>query len=201
MKRLGPDEEKRLLRLCVESDQCEDFVRQYYNLVYYSVKKVYDSKKSAYTHEDIEDRLQEVFERLFDGGKKKLRQYNPEFGLRLDGWIRLISAQTVLNHFRKKKEMLDFGNYRVPVEDFDSAFGNKAEGRRLDARQTLMAVRDAVEKLNSPYKIVLKLDWFHFLGPPEISEIINKPVSEVYVIKSRGISRLKKILKESGFGF
>ncbi|MCP4106299.1 MAG: sigma-70 family RNA polymerase sigma factor [Desulfobacteraceae bacterium] len=196
MNKLTPEEEQQLLLECIKHDRCAGLVRQYFNLVYYTVRKIYIAKKIRFTTEDIEDRQQDVFEKLFENNKKKLRQYNRKHGLRLEGWIRLIAARTILSHLRKKKELLDDEDFRIPIEDFDNEFGGKSEDRRLDARQKLLKTVEAVENLSPPYDLVLKLDWFHWRSPEEISEILGRPVDDIYVLKSRAVKQLKKILKE-----
>ncbi len=185
-----------LLDDCIKYNRCEKLVQLYYNLIYHSVRKVYLAKRIPHTPDDIEDRLQEVFEKLYEKKMKKLRLYDPKFGLRLDGWIRLITTRTVLSHFRKRQEMLDNENFKIPIDDFVDEIAGKLEAPRLEARQRLKVVIDAVENLHPPYDLVLKLEWFHWLGPAEISEIIHRPVNEIYVIKSRAIAKLKKNLRE-----
>lgn len=192
IKRLTPEQEQELLRECIKHNKCTRLVQQYYKLVFRTVQKIYIARKIPHTPEDIEDRQQDIFEKLFEKNKKRLKQYNPELGLRLDRWITLIATRTMSDHLKAKKNPLDKGDFRIPIEDSDKELGGISDDKRLDARQNLLLIAEAVENLPSPYDLVLKLGWFHGCSPKEISEILGKSVDNIYVLKSRAEKMLKK---------
>lgn len=191
--KLTAEQEREILRECIEKDECYRIFRQYLNLVRSIAIKIYRSKGVSFTSADMEDRVQDVFEVLFKYNKQKLRQYDPQHGLRFEGWIRLIAAQTVLDYFKRKKEFLNITDekIRIPVEDMDMISGEKRAGTSAET-QCIMA--DAIEKLPPDQKLVLKMEYFKGLSPQEIAKYLGKTVNNIYQIKTRALESLRKIL-------
>jgi RNA polymerase sigma factor for flagellar operon FliA len=52
-------------------------------------------------------------------------------------------------------------------------------------------IQDAMEKLPSRDRLVLKLHYYHELSLPEVASLIHTSVGATYTIKSRAIERLR----------
>lgn len=192
MTALQNEEQMRILQQCVNENECTALVKQYLHLVRHTVSKVYRNKGIPFTSEDLEDRVQDVFEVLFKYNKQKLRQYDSKHGLKVDGWIRLITVHTVLDSFRGKQDVLKENNgLRIPLEDLEM----KTEGRYAgtDAESKCIAA-DAVNKLAADEKLVLKLEYQKGLAPKKIGQSMGKTANNIYQIKRRALENLRKIL-------
>ena len=189
MKRLSPEEERQLLYECIICGKKEKLVQQYWNPVYHIVRKTLTMKNVHFTHEDIEDLRNEVFVKLFDRGCRRLRQYREELGHGLAGWIALIANRTVLNYLRKKGfNSLSRKNTRVPIEEIPDL---KHKNNRLEVMEERRIIQDAMEKLPSRDRLVLKLHYYHELSLPEVASLIHTSVGAIYTIKFRAIERLR----------
>lgn len=189
MKRLSPEEDRQLLYECIVCGNKEKLVQQYWNLVCHIVRKTLTMKNVRFTHEDIEDLRNEVFLKLFDKGCWRLKQYREELGHGLAGWIALIANRTVLNDLRKKGfNGLSRKNTRVPIEEIVDLKNKK---NSLEVMEERRLIQDAMEKLPSRDRLVLKLHYYHELSLPEVASLIHTSVGAVYTIKSRAIERLR----------
>jgi len=193
MKKLTPEQE--ILKECLDKNQCEKLVGQYSNLIRAIVKKEFQKRGIPFTFEDIEDRVQDVFEALFKNDKHKLRQYNPKFGLSLKNWIILISTRVIQDYFKRKKELLNITDekIRIPVDDLDITCGNHFENG-FDA-ETKCISDNAIEKLLPEQKLLIKLEYYKGLSPQKIGKILGKTTNNIYQIKKRALENLRKILQ------
>ncbi|MGE0083976.1 MAG: sigma-70 family RNA polymerase sigma factor [Desulfococcaceae bacterium] len=192
MKTLTNEQQMQILQECVNENECSALVRQYLHLVRNTVSKVYRSKAIPFTSEDLEDRVQDVFEVLFKYNKQKLRQYDPKHGLKVDGWIRLITTQTVLDSFKGRQDFIKKNDgFRIPLEDLEMMTGGKYAGTDTE---TACILSDATEKLPPNEKLVLKLEYKKGLAPEEIGRCMGKTANNIYQIKKRAIENLKKIM-------
>lgn len=189
MKRLSLEEERQLLHECIVYGKKHKVVQQYWNLVYYTVRKTLIIKNVPFTGEDIEDLRNEVFVKLFDKGCWRIRQYREKLGHGLAGWIALIANRTVLNYLRKKGfNGLSRKNTRVPIEEI---LDLRHEKNSLEVMEERRLIQDAMEKLPSRDRLVLKLHYYHELSLPEVASLISTSVGATYTIKSRAIERLR----------
>ena len=189
MKRLSPEEERQLLHECIVCGRKDKVIQQYWNLVHYTVRKTLIIKNVPFTGEDIEDFRNDIFVKLFDKGCRRLRQYREELGHGLAGWIALIANRTVLNYLRKKGfNSLSRKNTKVPIEEI---LDLKHEKNSLEVMEERRLIQDAMEKLPSRDRLVLKLHYYHELSLPEVASLIRTSVGATYTIKSRAIERLR----------
>ncbi len=195
MNRLSPEEERQLLYECIISGKKHKLVQQYWNLVYHTVRKTFTVKHVPFTQEDIEDLRNEVFVQLFDKGCWRLRQYREELGHGLAGWITLIANRTVLNYLRKRGfDSLSWQNTRVPIEEI---LDLKQEKNSLEVMEERRLIQDAMEKLPSRDRLVLKLHYYHELSLLDVASAIHRTAGATYTIKSRAIKRLKALINVS----
>ena len=195
MKRLSLEEERQLLHECIVCGKKHKVVQQYWNLVYYTVRKTLIIKNVPFIVEDIEDLRNEVFVKLFDKGCWRLKQYRKKLGHGLAGWIALITNRTVLNYLRKRGfDSLSWQNSKVQIEEDHRL---KQEEINLETMEDKRLIHDAMEKLPSRDRLVLKLHYYHELSLPEVASAIHRTVAATYTIKLRAIKRLKALISVS----
>jgi len=189
-------EEKDMLDECIHHNKCERLVGRYWEIVRFTVLRGFlQLRQVHFTEDDIEELRNDVFVRLFEHDRKKLRQYDESFGLSLRNWIQLIASQTVGMYLRKKDRIGYLGTgHLIPVEDSDEALGSTDEMPRYDARQLLMLLKEMMKELSHTERLVLQLHFDQGLSWQEVASALNRNINNIYQIRHRALKRLKEIL-------
>lgn len=194
MKRLTPEEEMRLLTECIKKGNCESLITRYWNYVYFAVRETLRICGIRDSVANLEDYRNTVFVRLLENDRRRLRKYEPEAGLRLTGWIKLISVRTVLNELRKKgfdTPNADRRRLDLPEDFFsgDAHIPTPPESRRWGT------ILEAMARLSPRDRLVLKLCFFHGLSVPEVANALRQTTGATYTIKSRALKNLRQAIK------
>ena len=190
------EKERKILEDCLLRGNKQALVQEYWNLVYFTVRKIIISKNMHFSVQDIESLRNDVFIQLFDKDCKKLRQYKENLGKGLTPWIKLVAVHTTINNL-KKKDPVGFSAQKARVElDLVQEKLGYDEEERLDARQGLIYVQEAMKQLPSRYELVLKLHYFDGLNVQKVAKIINTPVERTHTVIHRAREKLKKILSK-----
>jgi len=177
--------EQHLLKQCLQKNDCDSIVLTYYNMIFYTVKKI----NPSYTNEDIEDMTQEIFIQLFKDDCKKLRQYNYKKGLSLSGWIRMIATRTVFNANRKKRIKIStqFDSLEEEIWLDRNAYNMSKTKLSIDDMEEI------IQSMSYRDQLVLKLFYIKGLTLDEISVFMKVAKRQLYYIKSRAVERLKNL--------
>ncbi|QTA85546.1 RNA polymerase sigma factor [Desulfonema magnum] len=196
-KKLTPEEEREILHECIHHKKCEKLTRQYWNLIYKTVQKTFIFKNAPLVREELEEVQQDVFVQLFDDDCRRLRQYREGGGCNLAGWIILISNRTALNHLRgKDPHSIVARQYLTLFEDMKQELDMKKEVNRLEAREKLLKIVEASEKLPSVERLVFKLHYVYEFSLQDVASYMKREIGNIYTIKSRAIKRLKKLVED-----
>jgi len=189
-------EEKDMLDECINHNKCERLLCRYWEIVRFAVLRAFQLRQVHFTEDDIEELRNDVFVRLFEHDRKKLRQYDESLGLTLKSWIRLIASQTVGMYMRKKDRIGYLGTSRlIPIEDLNEEFGSTDEMPRYDARQALILLKEMMTEMSDTEQLVLQLHFEQGLSWQEVASALNKNITNVYQIKHRALKHLKESLK------
>lgn len=199
------EEESQLLHECLNLGKGDKLIRFSWNMVCFSIRKIFTLKNMQFTEDDIEDLRNEVFLRLFDKGCRKLRQYEANRGMSLRGWIRMITAQTVLLYIRKKDRSGRLGENNMVFLDPDKIDANipipdqamEDLNKRFDARERLVQVTEKIRKLPYMKRLVLELHFLGGLSFQEIASLTNKKIGNIYAIRCRATEQLKEMMGEA----
>lgn len=197
MKEDKRKKEQQILDEFIRHGRVDGLVREYWNLIYYTVRETLAFHSVPHTKEDIEDLRAEVFIHLFENDYRRLRQYDPEKGLSLSGWIRLIANQTTLTEI-SKKGLLDVAkrNFKLQIEDIEAMLIYD-EDKRLEAREKLKITIEAIENLPpGDTKEMLRQHLLEFKSLTEIAASMNKQYGTVAVMLSRAKEKLKHSIQE-----
>jgi len=87
------EKEKILIAGCVKGDKTSwnEFVQQYSNLVYHTIRKTLTLHHADSRDQVVEDLYQEVFLSLLKDDSKKLRQFRGDRGCSLASWLSTLS--------------------------------------------------------------------------------------------------------------
>jgi RNA polymerase sigma factor (sigma-70 family) len=189
--------EQQILDEFIRHGRVDGVVREYWNLIYYTVRATLAFYNMPHTKEDIEDLRAEVFIHLFENDYRRLRQYDPARGLSLSGWIRLMANQRILNEI-SKKGLLDVAkrNFKLQIEDIEAMLIYD-EDKRLEAREKLKITIAVIEKLEpGDSKEVLRQHLLEFKSLREIAASMNKQYGAVATMLSRAKEKLEDSIQE-----
>ena len=110
--------DKELIEGCLAGDQIisEAFVRHFSRLVYGTIQSAFKSKGAAVDRHDIEDLHNAAFIALFEKRCRKLQQYEGRNGCSLATWVRMVTVRRVLDHLRRRTDLLSRPERLIPLE-------------------------------------------------------------------------------------
>ena len=185
-------QQKELLILdqCLNEGNCEAFVKQYWNLIFYMVKKLFSQRNYPFSELDLEDMVSEVFVQIFKDNCRKLRLYNKDKGTKLSAWISIIVQSTVSNYFRKNEiDSISDSEMLMRLEnliDFSDMHMEKAVISKID-------VENALKSLSSKDQVIINLLEFKGLSASEVAGILN--------MKERSVNNRKVHIKKQLAGY
>ena len=180
--------ENKNLCKCIHHSDCNDFVVQYHNLIVHITRKI--CGKGPHTNEDIEDRVQDVYEKLFENNMKRLRKYDPDRGVKFTSWFSVVVSRIILSHFRKKANLLDQNGIRVFLEHLENESGLPENEM---TPESLIIFFQIIDKLSGNEAEVIRLTLLGKSGR-EIALAMNTTEGNVRVIKTRAIQRMGKMM-------
>ena len=187
------EKEKALIDGCLRSEKTawDSFVRQYSNLVYYTIKKTLVRHHTDPHSDVIEELYQEFFVSLLQNEFKKLRQFRGVHGCTLASWLRIVTTRSTIDFVRKRA---------LPSGEIASAMSrdspDPAEPLINEEQERLLI--QAIQSLSARDRILLDLCYRQALGSEQIAFLLNTSVNAVYAQKSRVLERIREVLRRSG---
>jgi RNA polymerase sigma-70 factor (ECF subfamily) len=183
--------ESELLKGCTSGDKesWSLFVKQYNKLIYHTIYKTLRVNGQPTDPDDINDLFQEVFTAFCENDCKKLRAFDPQRGVKLSSWLRMITVRMTIDHLRKSKPSTSLD--ALPVEP--SQAGDQ-EG--LLDQESLGLLREVMEQLSTKDKLLIELFYMKELPPEEIAQILKISVGALYTRKNRVLEKMRKIAEE-----
>jgi RNA polymerase sigma-70 factor (ECF subfamily) len=105
-------------------------------------------------------------------------------------WLYRIAHNAIVDRHRKHRETLSLDAY-WPLHDETAGPED-----RLDARERLEALTDALSKLAPDHQQVLALRFISGLSHAEASRVLNRTEEAVRVLQHRALNALRKLLDE-----
>lgn len=161
----------------------EEIVFRYKNNMIYFI--------SRYTQnfEVAEDISQDVFVYLLVNKNKY------DFSYSLKTYLYMIAKCRAINYLKKEKRKVDIKNYeKLHFESID--FEEKIFKEEISKN-----LRKAINKLKKEYQTVIYLADFEDLSYKEISQIMNKSLSQIKSLLYNARKSLKRILEKEGFSY
>jgi RNA polymerase sigma factor (sigma-70 family) len=187
------EKEKALIDGCLRSDKTawDAFVRQYSNLVYYTIKKTLVRHHTDACTDVVEDLYQEFFVSLLRNECKKLRQFRGAHGCSLASWLRIVTTRLTIDFVRKQA---------LPSGEVANAMyrdsPDPAEPLINEEQEKLL--NQAVQSLPARDRILLDLCYRQVLTSDEVAEHLKTSVNAVYAQKSRVLEKIREVLRRSG---
>ena len=177
---------------CIYFDNCEKLVLEYWDMMPAIIRKAFRVRHARYSAQDIEDLRNEVFVRLFENAKKKLKQYDDSYGLSLKGWVILIANQTVGMYLRKKDRNGYLG--KGSFDELTEEIGISENEKRYEARDMLIRIENAMTRLSSSEQLAIRLLFEDSLSLQDAAKVMNRTPNNLSQIRFRAVEKLKKII-------
>jgi len=155
----------------------------YYDMFY---RPVYQSAYSIVgNHEEAEEIMHDTLLKVFSN--TGLLQDEPNAMMR---FLKRITVNRAIDVLRKKK------NIFLPLEEDGSMDIEEEEDSEVEFELTVSDIKEGIDKLSMAYRDVITLRLFSEMSFAEIAKELNINATTVRVQYSRGISKLRTILKQ-----
>lgn len=140
--------------------------------------------------EMAEDVTADVFVKAWE----KLHTYKIQKNVPFGAWLFRIARHTVIDTYRTQR-----GFEEVPENVLDTDSYNRAEAR-MERRDTLRMVREALDQLPRRYREVLLLTYVSEMPYSEVARVLRLSEGGVRILKMRALRKLEALLPpETGF--
>lgn len=132
------------------------------------------------------DLLDDLFVHLSENDWRRLRTWQGRSSLQ--GWVRVVCSRICREAVKGSSRLvpLPLGEDRATMDPAEDVV------ERLIREESRLGLLDAIERLETPRdRLVLRLHYLQGCGLPDIAKQLGVPLSTVYVIKSRALSRLR----------
>ncbi|MHC5012215.1 MAG: RNA polymerase sigma factor [Planctomycetota bacterium] len=197
------DADQLLMRRFQDGDEAafEVLVHKYQGLVLSLCRRYLGSRYSG-----VEDAAQEVFVRIFKG------RMNYEPRAKVKTWIYSITVNACLNEIRRLRS-----KKHRSVSPFTAVFGDDPDGESLgfedgsaelpgqdmEADETAVRVRQAVDDLPEQQRLALVLSKYHHCSYEEVAQAMDTSIPAVKSLLTRARENLRQRLRdlvEGGLG-
>lgn len=139
----------------------------------------------AGNHQDADDLVQEAFLRAYQARDR----FQP--GTRFEAWVKRIAANLFVDSTRKRKRRRE-----VSLPDLTLLPGPEIEEDETSRTRAQLAVA-MLEKLPANQRIVLVLQVFEGMKPPEIAETLSVPTGTVWWRLHSARKKLKTMIEKA----
>ncbi len=175
-------EESEIQRLVVQAQggDTEAFGRVYDH--YFTAVYRYTAFRSP--AEMAEDLVADIFVKAWE----KLHQYKPQKDVSFGAWIFRIARHTVIDAYRTHRAFEEVSEDIVDPDQF-----NRAD-TRINSKELLQTVRQAVSQLPKRYREVILLCFVADLPHSEVARVLKTSEGNVRTLKLRALQKLETLL-------
>lgn len=185
--------EKQLISKCIARDEAawKEFLKRYSDCIYGSVVNLL-RKYSIDSTETAEDIHAAVVEKLLDRDCRALRSF--KWNSKLTTWLISISRNKAYDHLRSLKRKPTVSLDAPVSENEDEYINFIAADIDLDHdMEVSLTVEEALEKLPSADKVILRFYYIEGLKEREIADLLQMSTDALSARKSRALAKLKKL--------
>lgn len=191
-------DDQQLLAACLDGDAeaWEILVRRFSNLIYRTIQGTARIKNVALSRQDLEDLLGTVFLELLDRQCHKLRKYRGDKGCTLASWIRMITQQTVLNHFRRTQDALARRNRLIQL-DIKLKLATPAPSAlsKLTAQEKYRLIDEALQVLSPRDQLIIHMHCMEGCSLKTMAKVLKVSQNNIHSVKHRAVQRLQKAVE------
>ena len=149
--------------------------------------------QSAYSilgnHEEAEEVMHDTLLKIFTNTDLLLEDFNA-----MTRYLKRIAANHAIDMVRKRKDFITF-------MDDDDLSDTEDDEDSEEYELTIPDIKEGIENLSPAYRTIISLRLFKEMSFSEIAGQLNINASTVRVQYSRGISKLKTILKQKLYAY
>ena len=175
-----------LLESCKKGSHKAQFelYKRYYKAMYNTALRIVQDTYEA------EDMMQESFLKAFD----KLDSFKGEVAF--GAWLKRIVINQSLTHIKKKKRLMKVSLEKVNESEINDADMDENYNSMASADLRVVEVKEAINKLNDNYRLVLNLSLIEGFDNREVADILNISHQNCRTTLSRAKKSLRKILAD-----
>ena len=162
-----------------DKEAFSQILERYDDQIYYHILKIVHNK------EDARDLTNDAFAKAY----LNLKLFKPKY--KFNSWLYRIATNTAIDFLRKEKLRYDIQN---PYNDKIQIANNTTPFTELQKKENYATLRDAVLKLRSEYRTIIKLRYYEELSYEEIAQRLNCPIGTVKATLYRAKTMLSKII-------
>ena len=120
---------------------------------------------------------------------KKLRAFDPQKGVSLASWVRMITLRMTIDHLRKEKDLTSLDGITIePSQEGDQ--------EEIISRESQALLGELLGELPAKDKLLIELHYLRELPPEEVAPLLHISVGAFYTRKNRIIEKLKKLAQD-----
>lgn len=142
-------------------------------------------KYDQLSEEEREDLFQEVFLKLFNNNKKRIKLWKGKS--KFSTYLYMITMNTTLDYLKSagyNRTKNSKNSENIQIESYNLEFSD------------LFSLRQAFNVLKTSEKEVIELYYFKQFKEKEIAEELNKSINTISSLKYRALQKMKNFLKE-----
>ncbi len=185
------EQEETLIAGCLKGEKpaWDEFVQQYSNLVYHTIRRSLALYHVDSQDDVIEDLYQEFFISILQNNCRKLAQFRGDSGCTLASFLRVVASRLTIDHLRKKQ---------TPTAEIK----NTVAAEQPDVPDSLIelenekSLRAAIESLSAKEQLLVELHFQRGLPAEEVAAILKISPGAFYTQKSRVLAKLRETLQD-----
>lgn len=159
-----------MLAGCIAGEKAgwEEFVRQYSNLVYHTIRKTLTLHHTECRAETVEDLYQEFFVSILQNNCRRLTQFRGDGSCTLASWLRVVASRQTIDFLRKQPA--------PPMEITDTSSSDQSDtlvARNEQERE--QSLTQVLKTLIPRESLIIDLTFRRRLPAEEIASILRSP--------------------------
>jgi RNA polymerase sigma factor (sigma-70 family) len=167
------------------------FVKRYERLIASCVVKALRRYGAAYTREDLDDLVGDVWLTLLRDDMKKLRQYDATRGFRIASFLGLVATNATIDHLRARQAEA------TPIDDVvEDHVSLRVEPApcRVEQHEAAALARAALDELSADERAFVLGIFHEERAPEELAKSLGVSTNTVYSRKFKIREKLQKIV-------
>lgn len=150
--------------------------------------RVYQFVRFRVDEHDAEDVSGDIFLKMV----KHIPRYSPRPGISFFAWLFRIARNTVIDHHRKRRELLALTDDGTDEPIWDIPDEAPIPTEKIQKQWESNKIREILGKLSPTHREIIELKFLHELTNPEIAMITEKSEGNLRVIQLRALREMRK---------
>lgn len=169
-------------------------MRHFSRLVFGTIQSVFKSKGALVDRYDIEDLHNTVFISFFEKRCKKLQLYEGRNGCSLATWVRMVTVRVVLDHLRRRTDLLSRPERLIPIElaEEKTTAMEDSPWACMATKEQLALIKKAMQSLPERDRLIIQMHCLEDRPLGHMAVILKVSKNNVHSVKHRAVKRLQE---------